>query len=245
MYSVSRELKGGKSRNLSSEAPGLIIPADAQARSCSKSPRKFDRWYVMCLTNRRDDFRYAAIDTDFDSKPTPGPRRSSAGKRPMKKPNSPMQLTRAADYAIRVMIHLSTPAGNSRVSLPELAQASGAPESFLSKVMQALTHAGMISSRRGQAGGFLISSKGRAASLREVIEAIDGPIYLNVCLMSGNSCRRKTTCPAHPIWQQAQKAMLDVLSSATVAGLAGGDGSTVQQCCPATYSPALAQRDRH
>jgi len=138
----------------------------------------------------------------------------------MKKPNSPMQLTRAADYAIRVMIHLSTPASDGRVSLPELAKATGAPESFLSKVMQALAHNGLISSRRGQAGGFLISAKGRAASMRDVIEAIDGPIYLNVCLMSGNSCRRKANCPAHPIWQQAQQAMLDVLTGASIASLA-------------------------
>jgi len=131
----------------------------------------------------------------------------------MKKPNSPMQLTRAADYAIRVMIHLSTPASDGRVSLPELAKATGAPESFLSKVMQALAHNGLISSR-------LISAKGRAASMRDVIEAIDGPIYLNVCLMSGNSCRRKANCPAHPIWRQAQQAMLDVLTGASIASLA-------------------------
>lgn len=138
----------------------------------------------------------------------------------MKKPNSPMQLTRAADYAVRVMIHLASPGVAERVSLPMLAAATGAPESFLSKVMQALTRTGMISSRRGQAGGFQISSRGRSASMRDVIEAIDGPIHLNVCLVSGRSCRRKSTCPAHPVWQEAQKAMLDVLSRATVAGLA-------------------------
>jgi Rrf2 family protein len=138
----------------------------------------------------------------------------------MKKPNSPMQLTRAADYAIRVMIHLASPAADGRVSLPALAESAGAPESFLSKVMQALSRAGMISSRRGQAGGFQISARGREASMRDVIEAIDGPIYLNVCLVSGRSCRRKATCPAHPIWEQAQQAMLDVLTRATVAALA-------------------------
>ncbi len=50
----------------------------------------------------------------------------------MKKPGSPMQLTRAADYAVRVMIHLAKPAADGRVSLPKLAAAAGAPESFLS-----------------------------------------------------------------------------------------------------------------
>jgi Rrf2 family protein len=144
----------------------------------------------------------------------------------MKKPNSPMQLTRAADYAVRVMIHLASPAGNGRISLHALAVATGAPESFLSKVMQALTRAEMISSRRGQTGGFQISALGRSASMRDVIEAIDGAIHLNVCLMSGRTCRRKAICPAHPVWEQAQRAMLDVLSKATIAGLAEPSSST-------------------
>jgi len=138
----------------------------------------------------------------------------------MKKPNSPMQLTRAADYAVRVMIHLASPAADGRVSLPELARAAGAPASFLSKVMQALSRARLISSQRGQTGGFQISSRGRAASMREVIEAIDGSICLNVCLVSDRSCRRSSWCPAHPVWVQAQQAMLDVLGNVTVSELA-------------------------
>ncbi|MDR3799719.1 MAG: Rrf2 family transcriptional regulator, partial [Terracidiphilus sp.] len=86
----------------------------------------------------------------------------------MKSPNSSMQLTRAADYGVRVMIQLSAMAGNGRVSLPDLARSTGAPQSFLSKVLQSLTRAGLISSRRGQTGGFHISQRGAAASMREV-----------------------------------------------------------------------------
>ena len=87
-----------------------------------------------------------------------------------------MQLTRAADYGVRVMIQLAVPAADGLVSLPALAKATGAPESFLSKVLQALARAGLISSRRGQAGGFRISPRGRVASMLEVIEAVDGAI---------------------------------------------------------------------
>jgi Rrf2 family protein len=138
----------------------------------------------------------------------------------MKTPNSPMQLTRAADYAVRVMIQLALPQFDRRVSLPELAEITGAPESFLSKVMQTLAQSGLIYSRRGHTGGFQISPRGRAASMREVIEAIDGAICLNVCLVSGRSCSRKASCPAHPVWARAQQAMLDVLSNASIAAMA-------------------------
>ena len=131
-----------------------------------------------------------------------------------------MQLTRAADYGVRVMIQLAAPQAGGLVSLPALAQATGAPESFLSKVLQALARAGLITSRRGQAGGFRITPRGSRASMREVIEAIDGSICLNVCLIPGKSCARKAHCPAHPVWARAQQAMLDVLSRTTVAAMA-------------------------
>ena len=131
-----------------------------------------------------------------------------------------MQLTRAADYAVRVMIHLATLPAQERALLPSLAAATGAPKSFLSKVLQALCRAGFIVSRRGQAGGFEILPSGREATVRDVIESIDGPICLNLCLVSGVTCNRSSHCPAHPIWEKAQEAMLDVLNSATVAELA-------------------------
>jgi Rrf2 family protein len=131
-----------------------------------------------------------------------------------------MQLTRAADYAIRVMIHLATLPAHERALLPTLALATGAPESFLSKILQALCRAGFIASQRGQAGGFELLRPGRHASIRAVVEAIDGPINLNLCLISGTACRRKSRCPAHPVWAKAQEAMLEVLNTSTIAGLA-------------------------
>ena len=131
-----------------------------------------------------------------------------------------MQLTRAADYGVRVMIQLATLPDHERALLPALARATGTPQSFLSKVLQVLCRAGFIVSRRGQAGGFEILPAGRKASVQAVIEAIEGPTSLNLCLVHGASCKRKSFCPAHPIWASAQEAMLKVLDAETVADLA-------------------------
>ena len=148
----------------------------------------------------------------------------------MRVSNSSMQLTRAADYGIRVMIHLVAHPDSKRISLPTLAGATATPESFLSKVLQALTHAGLLLSQRGQAGGFEISERGRHSSMRDVIEAIDGPIRLNLCLGSGDTCPRKDWCVAHPVWVKAQEAMLDVLQRARIQDLAhGSNGMGAQQ----------------
>jgi Rrf2 family protein len=138
----------------------------------------------------------------------------------MEQSGSTMQLTRAADYAVRVTIHLATLPENQRALLPALARATGAPLSFLSKVLQGLCRAGFVASRRGHSGGFELLAAGRQASIRQIIEAIDGPICLNLCMVSGASCKRQSFCPAHPIWTKAQEAMLEVLKGATVAELA-------------------------
>jgi Rrf2 family protein len=152
-----------------------------------------------------------------------------------------MELTRAADYAVRVMIHLAAQPPNRRTLLPALARATGAPKSFLSKVLQALCHAGLVESRRGQAGGFEIRERGSKASMREVIEAIDGPIYVNLCVISGASCPRKAFCSAHPFWLKAQEAMLGVLNSAIVGQLAAQPGATQARALSAG-SPANGRR---
>jgi Rrf2 family protein len=134
--------------------------------------------------------------------------------------SSTMQLTRAADYGVRVMIHLASLSGHQRARLPDLARATGAPESFLSKVLQALCRAAFIVSQRGQAGGFEILPAGRQASISAVIEAVDGPICLNLCMGSEANCKRSSFCPAHPVWTRAQQAMMAVLNEASVTELA-------------------------
>ena len=134
--------------------------------------------------------------------------------------NSSMQLTRGADYAVRVMVHLATLPEGRRARLHELADAAEVPESFLSKVLQALAGAELVSSRRGKTGGFWILPRGREASMREVIEAVDGPIALNVCLNASIGCERRAWCPAHPVWARAQRAMLDVLMGISVTEMA-------------------------
>ena len=59
--------------------------------------------------------------------------------------------------------------------------------------------------------------------MRDVVEAIDGPISLNVCVSRQRSCPRKDWCPAHLVWVKAQEALLDVLSTAMISDLASGD----------------------
>jgi Rrf2 family protein len=131
-----------------------------------------------------------------------------------------MQLTRAADYAVRVMIHLAGMDPGARASRTTLAEAAECPEQFLSKVLQGLTRAGLIISHRGNTGGFELSSARRDATMLDVVEAIEGPLRLNVCLNGEHACPRQGWCPAHPKWAEAQAAMAQVLKDSSIEELA-------------------------
>jgi len=137
-----------------------------------------------------------------------------------------MQLTRAADYAVRVMIHLAGLPPGTRVRRDELAEAAECPEQFLSKVLQGLTRAGLVVSHRGNTGGFELPHSHHSATLLDVVEAIEGPLRLNICIGSDQSCARQAWCPAHVVWGQAQAAMANVLKAATIDQLAEGASAT-------------------
>src|SRR5690348_2454196 len=131
-----------------------------------------------------------------------------------------MQLTRAADYAVRVMIHLAGLPAGTRVSRTDLSKAVSGPEQFLCKVLQNLTRAGLMNSHRGNTGGFELSSRQRQTTLLEVVEAIEGPVRLNLCLDTAHHCVRQSWCPARGVWSEAQQALTGVLAGVTVTDLA-------------------------
>jgi Rrf2 family protein len=141
-----------------------------------------------------------------------------------------MQLTRAADYAVRVMIHLAGRPFGTRVTRDELSVSGSVPEHFLSKILQSLSRGGLITSHRGMAGGYSLAKDPETVSLLDVVEVMEGPLLLNVCLAPGLSCDRKSWCSVHLVWVDAQEALAKVLRGATIAALARESAGNEQAC---------------
>lgn len=131
-----------------------------------------------------------------------------------------LQLTRDGEYAVRAVLFLaSQPLG--KISLTsEISKVQDVPKSYLAKIMQHLVKAGLVNSRRGAKGGFFLARPADRITLRETIEAIEGPIYLNICLIRKGECPRDDICPVHPVWREAQEKLFSVLESKTMAQLA-------------------------
>lgn len=140
-----------------------------------------------------------------------------------------MQLTRAADYAIRVMVHVAGLPPGARLTRDQLSSSGDVPEHFLSKILQALSRGGLLTSQRGMAGGYTLAKPAGDISLLDVVEAIEGPLLLNVCL-APTGCDRKDWCPVHSVWGQAQEALAGVLRNATLARLAAQTAEDPGKC---------------
>lgn len=131
-----------------------------------------------------------------------------------------MQITRAAEYAIRGVLYLCEQPEGAVCLLNEISERQKIPPSFLSKIFQNLARVGIVSSSRGTGGGFTLTKDPRDITLLDVIEAIEGPISLNVCLTNGQACERRTLCAVHFVWREAQDHLLELLKNKSFAELA-------------------------
>jgi Rrf2 family protein len=93
-----------------------------------------------------------------------------------------MQITRSGEYGLRGLLFLARRPSNGFVFVSEISKYQHIPETFLAKIFQRLSKAGLLRSSRGSKGGFSLGKPAGSISMREVIEAIDGPIALNRCL---------------------------------------------------------------
>jgi Rrf2 family iron-sulfur cluster assembly transcriptional regulator len=131
-----------------------------------------------------------------------------------------LQLTRGGEYAVRAMTYMARfPVGHV-VSLRDIGQAQEIPESFLAKILQSLVHADLAVSQRGARGGFALARPASEITMRDVVEAVDGPISLNQCVLYPEDCTRNGDCEVHKAWVRAQARLMEVLDSITLESLA-------------------------
>jgi Rrf2 family protein len=131
-----------------------------------------------------------------------------------------MTLTLKGDYAVRVIVDLAAQPRGATIKSDDLGRRTGVPRAFLSKIIQALAHAGLVRTQRGTRGGIGLLEKPRAITLRQVIEAVEGPIYLNRCLIRPGLCPRDSFCPVHPVWGRIQALVIRELESVHIKDLA-------------------------
>jgi len=130
-----------------------------------------------------------------------------------------MQIPRRVDYALRAAIYLSHQDPERSCSLAEIARHQGVPRKFLEKIIQNLIRDGLVRSKRGPDGGYALARSPGEISFQDVIEALEGPIAVNVCMSQHLSCDHLPRCTMLGVWHEIQRKVVDVFARTTLADL--------------------------
>ena len=125
------------------------------------------------------------------------------------------KLSRAGEYALRGLIYIAGRKGGDTVGIREIARKQNIPEAFLVKVFNKLVLCGIVRSKRGNRGGFVLCRQPDNISLFDVITAVEGNIQLNDCMFCGNS----GVCKVRHVWEDAREGMFNVLKKKNVKEL--------------------------
>jgi Rrf2 family iron-sulfur cluster assembly transcriptional regulator len=126
-----------------------------------------------------------------------------------------MRITQEGDYALRVVRYLFLYGNCGRVEAKVISEQENIPLRFLLKLLRKLVAAGVIKSYRGSGGGYATLNQPKDITLRQVIEAIEGPININRCLLNPDLCnlKRAETCDIHKALDGIQLKLIKELDA--------------------------------
>lgn len=131
-----------------------------------------------------------------------------------------LQVSRRVDYALRAVIHLASEQDAGRVcTISEIAERERLPRHFLEKIFQQLIRRGLVRSRRGPRGGYELGRPAETMTFRDVIEAVEGPIALNVCVGEHPDCSLLGACGMNRVWAEGQRRVMSLFESTTIASV--------------------------
>ena len=130
-----------------------------------------------------------------------------------------LPLSQTTGYAVRALCCLQEPGGQP-VLVEEVAESTGIPRSYLSKLIHKLAKKGLVKARRGHHGGVVLAKPSTEITLEELSEAIDGVAWQKRCLMGLLGCSDATPCVLHEFWHETLEQILARLRAVTLADLA-------------------------
>lgn len=137
-----------------------------------------------------------------------------------------MKFTAREQYGLRVMVELARRYGDGPVSLGEVARIQGLSQGYLEQVAAALRRAGLLVSRRGAAGGYILARGPDAITVGDVIRVLEGEIVPMTCVTDEDTCApacaREGQCATRDVWLTVRMQLERTLDSTTLADLVRG-----------------------
>lgn len=127
-----------------------------------------------------------------------------------------MIFSKSCVYGLRAMIYLSSISREGYVSIRGLSEKLDISFHFLTKILQELTAAELMESMKGPKGGVRLSKSGEEITLKEVVEAIDGPAIFTECVLGLPGCGSEKPCPMHDMWEGTREEINNVFTSTSL-----------------------------
>jgi len=132
-------------------------------------------------------------------------------------------LGRTGDYGVRAVLDVARTYGHGRRKTREIAQAMNIPPRYLSQLLALLVRVEILTATAGPSGGYELARPPEELTLLDVVEAIEGSVALERCVVRGIPCSSDGICAVHDAWSAAQDAMAGRLAETNFAELAARD----------------------
>ena len=133
-----------------------------------------------------------------------------------------MKVSTRGDYAARALLSLALHTSDGPTSVRDIAERTGLPQPYLEQILLALKGAGLVRSKRGVGGGYVLARPPAEIDLAEVVSAVDGPIQAGDFGRphTNGACDHEGQCVLLAIWGDAGDRMRTLLEGYSLADLA-------------------------
>lgn len=152
-----------------------------------------------------------------------------------------MHVSQTAQYALRAVLHLAADPPADRARCRDIAEATGIPAPYLSKILRRLVERGLVRAARGHHGGFVLAKAPERIRLSDVFEAAGGGLERDLCIFGVGRCDTVHPCPLHDSWSRLNDAF-HAWSRSTTLGAVAGAGAAVARRLAGAGGPAAARR---
>lgn len=139
-----------------------------------------------------------------------------------------MKITSSIEYAARLMVTLARHHGESAIPAEKLSAADGVPPDYVNQLLLRLRRAGLVEAHRGAGGGYALSRPPREITLGQVIRAVDGKVFEDVCERYGaadKDCHHQGQCTISPVWKKLGRLIEDYVDGVTLSQMLETNGA--------------------
>lgn len=133
-------------------------------------------------------------------------------------------LSKYCEYGLQALLVLATKKKIGWTSLKEITDRLHAPEQYLAKILQDMGRKGIIKSRKGPMGGFMLGQPAENIILYDVVNALDGTEFLDKCVLGFPECSSDNPCPKHESWGALRDQIKQTMLESTIGDMARNIG---------------------